>query len=133
MREFNMMECELFVDPEDKGWPRFDDVKDEKIKLFANDGRQMDISVGEAVEQGIICNKVLAYFMWFTQEFLKAIGVDATRLRFRQHEKDEMAHYAADCWDAEALLIFGWTEIVGIADSGMLGPLPAHQVSRAWT
>lgn len=118
MREFNMMECELFVDPEDKGWPRFDDVKDEKIKLFANDGRQMDISVGEAVEQGIICNKVLAYFMWFTQEFLKAIGVDATRLRFRQHEKDEMAHYAADCWDAEALLSFGWTEIVGIADRG---------------
>ena len=42
--------------------------------------------------------------MWFTQEFLKAIGVDGDRLRFRQHERNEMAHYAADCWDAEALL-----------------------------
>jgi glycyl-tRNA synthetase len=29
-----------------------------------------------------------------------------------------MAHYAADCWDAEALLSFGWTEIVGVADRG---------------
>ena len=39
------------------------------------------------------------------------------RLRFRQHKADEMAHYAADCWDAEALLDrFGWIEIVGVAD-----------------
>jgi glycyl-tRNA synthetase len=118
MREFNMMEAELFVDPEDKSWPRYDDVKDERLKLFANDGREMEITVDEAVKQGIICNQVLAYFMWFTQEFLKSIGVDGERLRFRQHEKDEMAHYAADCWDAEALLSFGWTEIVGIADRG---------------
>jgi glycyl-tRNA synthetase len=44
--------------------------------------------------------------------------VDGEKLRFRQHERDEMAHYAADCWDAEALLSFGWTEIVGIADRG---------------
>lgn len=118
MREFNMMEAELFVDPEDKGWPRFDDVKGERLKLLANDGREMDITVGEAVDQGIICNQVLAYFLWFTQEFLKSVGVDGERLRFRQHEKDEMAHYAADCWDAEALLSFGWTEIVGVADRG---------------
>jgi glycyl-tRNA synthetase len=118
MREFNMMECELFVDPEDKGWPRFRDVKGEMLHLVANDGQEVDISVGDAVEQGMICNQVLGYFMWFTQEFLKAIGVDGNRLRFRQHEKDEMAHYAADCWDAEALLSFGWTEIVGIADRG---------------
>jgi len=31
--------------------------------------------------------------------------------------KDEMAHYAADCWDAEILSDrFGWVEVVGIAD-----------------
>jgi glycyl-tRNA synthetase len=107
MREFNMMEAELFVDPEDKAGPANDDVKDERLKLFANDGREMEITVDEAVKQGIICNQVLAYFMWFTQEFLKSIGVDGERLRFRQRRKDEMAHYAADCWDAEALLSFG--------------------------
>jgi len=118
LREFNMMECELFVDPEDKSWPRFKDVKDERLRLLANDGRELDITVGEAVEQGVVCNQVLAYFLWFTQEFLKAIGVDGERLRFRQHERTEMAHYAADCWDAEVLLSYGWTEIVGIADRG---------------
>jgi glycyl-tRNA synthetase len=31
--------------------------------------------------------------------------------------KDEMAHYAADCWDAEIESErFGWVEVVGIAD-----------------
>ncbi|KQM11282.1 glycine--tRNA ligase [Methanomassiliicoccales archaeon RumEn M1] len=118
LREFNMMECELFVDPADKTWPRFADVSSEMLRLVANDGREMEITVGDAVEQGVICNQVLAYFMWFTQEFLKAVGVDGERLRFRQHERDEMAHYAADCWDAESLLSYGWTEIVGIADRG---------------
>lgn len=35
-------------------------------------------------------------------EFLKDAGVNVTdHLRFRQHLKDEMAHYATDCWDAE--------------------------------
>ena len=27
-----------------------------------------------------------------------------------------MAHYATDCWDAEALTGSGWVEIVGCAD-----------------
>uniref|UniRef100_A0A1I8F9N0 Uncharacterized protein n=1 Tax=Macrostomum lignano TaxID=282301 RepID=A0A1I8F9N0_9PLAT len=31
-------------------------------------------------------------------------GIDPRRLRFPQHPPCEMAHYAADCWDAECLL-----------------------------
>ncbi len=118
LREFNMMECELFVDPADKTWPRFDDIKMEMLTLHAADGRDLNISVEEAVNQKIIGNEVLAYFVWLTQAFLTSVGIDGERLRFRQHEHDEMAHYAADCWDAEVLLSYGWTEIVGIADRG---------------
>ena len=33
--------------------------------------------------------------------FLCKVGVDPSRLRFRQHLSNEMAHYACDCWDAE--------------------------------
>jgi len=36
--------------------------------------------------------------------------------RFRQHKDDEMAHYARDCWDAEAHTTGGWLEIAGHAD-----------------
>ncbi|MDD3398748.1 MAG: glycine--tRNA ligase, partial [Candidatus Methanomethylophilaceae archaeon] len=118
LREFNMMEVELFVDPEDKGWVRFPQVADRMLRLIPADGEEVELTVAEAVEKGIIANQVLAYFVWLTFHFLTRMGVDPARLRFRQHEHDEMAHYAADCWDAEALLSYGWTEIVGIADRG---------------
>jgi glycyl-tRNA synthetase len=48
--------------------------------------------------------------------FLVKIGIDAERLRFRQHKATEMAHYASDCWDAEIHTSYGWIECVGHAD-----------------
>jgi len=44
------------------------------------------------------------------------VGIDAKKLRFRQHMNNEMAHYACDCWDAECLTSYGWVECVGCAD-----------------
>ena len=119
MREFNQMEVELFVDPEDKGWVRYDAIKDEKITLVPNTTEQpVEMTIDEAVTKGIIANKVLAYFVNTTKQLLLRLGIDPARLRFRQHLDDEMAHYAADCWDAEVLLSYGWMEITGIADRG---------------
>jgi len=119
MREFNMMEVELFVDPDDKSWVRFPVIENDLITLVPNTGAEaVTMTVGEAVKKGIIANKVLAYFVYTTQQFLIRLGVDPKRLRFRQHLTDEMAHYAMDCWDAEVLLSFGWIEVTGIADRG---------------
>ncbi len=119
MREFNQMEVELFVDPDDKHWERFDQMKDEVLTLLPNTGTEtVTMTVGEAVEKHVIANEVLGYFVGTTKQLLVRAGVDPARLRFRQHLQDEMAHYAADCWDAEALLSIGWTEITGIADRG---------------
>ncbi len=119
MREFNQMEVELFIDPEDKSWARFPEMKDEVLTLLPNTGSEtIKMTVGEAVEKHIIANEALAYFVGTTKQFLVRCGVDPERLRFRQHLPDEMAHYANDCWDAEALLSIGWTEITGIADRG---------------
>jgi len=119
MREFNQMEVELFVDPEDKDWVRFPEIENGKLDLIPNTTLQLTtMTVKEAVEKGVIANRVLAYFVYTTKQLLVSLGIDEKRLRFREHEKDEMAHYAADCWDAEVLLSYGWTEIVGIADRG---------------
>ncbi len=119
MREFNMMEVELFVDPEDKDWPRFPKIENETITLVPNTTCEpVTMTIKEAVDKGIIANRVLAYFVNTTKQFLIRLGIDPARLRFRQHLKDEMAHYAADCWDAEVLLSYGWMEITGIADRG---------------
>ena len=118
LREFNMMEAELFVHPEDKSWPRFKDVRGEILSLVPNEGGPSDLSLADAVSKGVIRNEVLAYFMWLTWKFAVDIGLDSKRLRFRQHLKTEMAHYASDCWDLEAEIGYGWTEIVGVADRG---------------
>lgn len=45
-----------------------------------------------------------------------ACGIKNEYLCFRQHQKNEMAHYATDCWDCELLTTHGWIECVGIAD-----------------
>jgi glycyl-tRNA synthetase len=45
----------------------------------------------------------------------RGLGVRASRLRFRPHEKDELAHYARECADVEYRFPFGWKEVEGIA------------------
>lgn len=51
-----------------------------------------------------------------TYIFLTEAGINKDNLRFRQHLKNEMAHYAKDCWDAEIETSYGWVECVGHAD-----------------
>lgn len=53
--------------------------------------------------QGMVANETLGYFIVRIHQFMTRIGIDANRLRFRQHMSNEMAHYACDCWDAECL------------------------------
>ena len=79
------------------------------------------------VVQGIVNNETLGYFIGRVYLFLACLGIDKERLRFRQHLANEMAHYAADCWDAEIECSYGWIECVGIADRSAYD-LHAHTV-----
>lgn len=75
------------------------------------------LEIGEAVRVGMVNNETLGYFLVRIYLFLKEVGVNVEQhVRFRQHMRNEMAHYAQDCWDAEAELSSGWLEIVGCAD-----------------
>jgi len=121
LREFTQAEAEIFIDPRDKTHPRFDEVKEIKMKFYSQaaqeSGEPEEMTFGEAVERGVVAHQTLAYYVARTYQFLLAVGVDPDRMRFRQHKSDEMAHYAADCWDAEVLLDrLGWIEVVGVAD-----------------
>jgi glycyl-tRNA synthetase len=49
----------------------------------------------------VVDNETLGYFIARVHLFLLKVGIHEDRLRFRQHLRTEMAHYAADCWDAE--------------------------------
>jgi len=121
LREFTQAEAEIFINPIDKTHPRFGEVKDISMKFYSQAaqerGEPEEMTFGEAVERGVVAHQTLAYYVARTYQFLLAVGVSPEKLRFRQHKSDEMAHYAADCWDAEVLLDrLGWIEIVGIAD-----------------
>jgi glycyl-tRNA synthetase len=121
VREFEMCEIEHFVKENEKSHPKFVTVKDIKLPLFPQEqqlgsGKLLSCTLGEAVEHGIIANETLGYFIGRTYLFLTESGVKTDKIRFRQHMKNEMAHYACDCWDAEMLTSYGWIECVGIAD-----------------
>jgi glycyl-tRNA synthetase len=121
LREFTQAEAEIFIDPRDKTHPRFDEVKAIRMKFYSQEaqekGEEEEMSFGEAVERGVVAHQTLAYYVARTYQYLLAVGIDPQKLRFRQHKSDEMAHYAADCWDAEVLLDrLGWIELVGVAD-----------------
>jgi glycyl-tRNA synthetase len=117
-----MAEIEHFVDPQSKSHERFEEVKDIKLTLLNRDTQLSGkttpdiLSIGEAIEKKIVDNQTLGYFLARIQLFLLKIGIDPTKIRFRQHMANEMAHYAADCWDAELQTSFGWIECVGCAD-----------------
>lgn len=123
VREFLMAEIEHFVDPEGgKKHPRFEEVKDTKLALLnrktqlAGSTQTEIVAIGDAVASGLVDNETLGYFLARIQDFLLKLGIDRSKLRFRQHMANEMAHYAADCWDAELFTTYGWIEANGSAD-----------------
>ena len=123
VREFLMAEIEHFVDPQSgKKHPKFQTVKDVKLPLLSRSTQQDGgstptfITIGEAVQTKLVDNETLGYFLVRIMRFMEKIGVDMNKLRFRQHMQNEMAHYAADCWDCELLNSYGWIECVGCAD-----------------
>ncbi|KAF7189881.1 Glycine--tRNA ligase 1, mitochondrial [Pseudocercospora fuligena] len=123
VREFLMAEVEHFVDPlSGKKHPKFDSVRDVKLPLLARDVQQAGgstpsvMTIGEAVDKKVVDNETLGYFLVRIMLFMERIGIDMKKLRFRQHMANEMAHYAADCWDCELFNSYGWIECVGCAD-----------------
>jgi len=113
-----MAEIEHFVDPESgKKHPKFIEVKDTKLSLLnrntqlAGNTKVDEVTIGEAVSSKLVDNETLGYFLVRIHEFLLQLGVDKSKLRFRQHMANEMAHYAADCWDAELFTSYGWDRV----------------------
>ncbi|KAL0234745.1 hypothetical protein PCE1_001781 [Barthelona sp. PCE] len=121
LREFMMAELEFFHSPHGSECPLLYTVEDVVLPLFDRErqnagGEPLLVTVKDALEQGHLKNVWLAYFLGRAKLFFTEIGIDPERLRFRQHLDHQMSHYASDCWDAESLLSYGWTEIAGFAD-----------------
>ena len=111
LREFNMAELEYFIDPENP--PAIDLSMKKEIVSFipdphGEDYKEVKISFSEAIDQGVMKDHTVAYFLSRTLDFLINVGINPSKIRFRQHEGTEMAHYAEDCWDCEIFGEHGW-------------------------
>jgi len=119
LREFNMAELEYFIDPENPPCPNLNTWGDSIALVPDPDGEHAGeclMTISEALSTGIVRHPTVAWFLARTMDFLISVGVDSTRIRFRQHASTEMAHYANDCWDCELHGEHGWVECVGIAN-----------------
>lgn len=137
VREFEMAEIEYFVDPLDKNCPKFSNVSDLQVPVYSQALQESNqepetMTLKDAVENGVIANSYLGYYIGRTYLFGLKIGLHPNGMRFRQHLKGEMAHYACDCWDMEVLTSYGWIECVGIADRSAydLGAHSKHSGER---
>ena len=132
LREFNMAELEYFIDPEVNPEHDFSPWSSIQMNLLSETDGEITMSITDAVAKGIIRHPTVGLFMAKTFDFLTNIGIDSSKLRFRQHQSDEMAHYASDCWDVEILGSYGWVECVGIAHRGCYD-LEAHEKATGKT
>ncbi len=56
------------------------------------------------------------YYRSYCMDFLKSLGLDEDKLRFRDHAKEELVFYSAATTDIEYAYPHGWGELWGIAD-----------------
>ena len=61
-------------------------------------------------------------------EWYKEIGIQEEKLRLREHEENELAHYASKTVDIEFDYPWGWGELEGIANRGSFD-LSSHESS----
>lgn len=122
LREFTIMEMEVFFDPSEPGCPFIDRVKEIELPILPAKTREigkndiMRVRVGEAVSEGLILNEWLAYFMAVSVNFARCLGIPDERQRFEEKMIAERAHYSTQTFDHQILLDrWGWVEIAGHA------------------
>ncbi len=120
VREFNQMEIEMFIDPNNPKCPEFDKVKNKKIIIFTREsqkknGKPVKMTAEETVKKKIVPNEWMAYFLAKEFEFYKSLGIPEESLRFRHMLPEETPHYSGGNFDLEIKFDFGWKETVGNA------------------
>ena len=135
-REFTMAELEQFILEGQK--PDLSEVGDISLRILSRDmqengERPVDMTPVKAVEEGVVESEWIAYFLGRAQTFYERIGIHPGKLRFRQHQADELSHYASDCWDAETDVgseESDWLEVTGFAFRGCYDLKKHHEHSE---
>jgi glycyl-tRNA synthetase len=122
LREFTIMDFELFFNPDEPECPYLDEVASEDLSIVTEETRgkgnetATEITVRDAVKRQVIKAPWAAYFMALSKQFMTQLGVDGQHQRFFEKLPTERAHYSAQTFDHEIELDrWGWTEVAGFA------------------
>ena len=123
LREFTIIDLELFIDPEAPECPFLRQVENETLNLVLAERRlkgseePVKLTVREALDKGYIKMEWQAFFMALAKRFLKELGVPEDKQRFIEKLEWERAHYSAQGFDQEVYLDrWGWVEVSGFND-----------------
>jgi len=112
LREFYQAEIEVFCNPSKlNDLSKFEKVKTTSLRLFIKDTYHT-ISAEEAVKEGYLPNKLVAYYLSLLTLFYSKTGIIMERTRFRQLSDEEKAFYASTAFDFEVETSIGWLELV---------------------
>jgi glycyl-tRNA synthetase len=113
LREFYQAEIEVFCNPSKlDDLPRFEQVKNTVLHIYDERETVIRVKAGEALQEGILPNKLVAYYLSLLNEFYSKTGIDMKRTRFRRLSDTEKAFYASIAFDFEVETSIGWLELV---------------------
>lgn len=136
LREFEQMELEMFVNPEElNNHPRFDEIEDIEIQFLSQEAQEKGeepskITIKEGVEKELIYNQYLGYYMAIESLFLQNLGIPEDKFRFRHLMPKETAHYSKANYDLEIIFPFGIVECIGLAYRTDYDLLKHQEISR---
>ncbi len=130
LREFYQAEIEVFYNPiKVDRFEMYEEIKDYRIRLLQN-GLIEEIPCIQAIEEGLVSNKLVGYYLSLIQHFYELAGIDMRRLRFRRLNDKEKAFYAKSAFDLEVKTSLGWVELVACNDRGDYDLKRHSQVSK---
>jgi len=120
LREFTIIDLELFFDSEDPNCPMLKEVENEALKLVLAENKlkgieePVEVTVNEALSKGHIKAEWQAFFMALAKRFLVELGVPEEKQRFVEKLDWERAHYSTQGFDQQVYLeSWGWVEVSG--------------------
>ncbi len=122
LREFTIMDFELFFNPDEPECPFIPEVQDENLTIVTEASRRNGkeestrVTAKQALDRKLIKAPWTAYFMALSKRFLEELGIDEGHQRFFEKLPSERAHYSAQTFDHEVRLDrWGWVEVAGFA------------------
>ncbi|MGD0145364.1 MAG: glycine--tRNA ligase [Nitrososphaerales archaeon] len=112
LRELNQAEVEVFFNPKRTDEARFGPAQSDELTLRSPEGSSSRIAVSEAIEKGLVPNKLVGYYLALLLRFYSAAGLPKERLRFRILSQEDRAFYSKIAYDLEVGLSVGWLELV---------------------